>query len=234
MTIKGYYPSASLGFEILIGFINILGGLALLIFSLYVMLGSVAKLQDLLLIGAFSIPGALLAVSSGVLALSGSCRESPGSLRASYIVAVITLLVVLGISGWAFILTSNVGDSSRRAWFSLSDEDKKAVESAYACCGFSSTSEGSEGCESAVICRTPVVADLGAKFKVLAIIAAVVGTIQLAAILCGCCVWGTMRSQQAKAMSKQGLSLEAQAHHNRVREASKKSRGKKSKSSSHH
>ena len=211
MTVKGYYPSVSLGFEILIAVINILAGSALLIFGVVIMLGEVAQMEGLILVGVLAIPGGVLAIASGGLALTGSCKESVNAVKTAYILSIITLVVVGGIAGYTFSVGGGLQESARRNWFQFNDEQKKTIESHYACCGFTSAAEKSEGCEPEQTCGEPLVADLGGKLKVLAIIAAVVAGIQLGAILCGCCVWGRMRGQQEHKMRKAKITLAEEA-----------------------
>lgn len=227
MTVKGYYPSLSLGFEILLGCVNVIAGTGLLAFALVILFNKIVQLMGLALLALLGVPIGILAITAGALALNGSCRESVPTVKAAFILSSITLLCIGGLVAYTFATANSLPQSGRKTWFSLDDKDKQIIQSNYACCGFNSLNEKTADCEPEITCGEPLVTDLGSKLKILVIMGAVVGGVQLGAILCGCCVWGKMRSQQEKKKRKNPLSLAEEARGGyKSKTSRKKSSGK--------
>lgn len=231
MVLKGYYPSASLGFEWIISTANSLVGLALVaIGALTIVSKAIGMVQGPLFVGLGATVLGIMCFVIGVMAIVGSCQDSVKTLRVSYIISIFLLVAAGGLAGYCFAIGGNLNSDARHAWFTLSGEQKELIQGKYACCGFTSTREGTEGCESELSCGDPWVGEIAGRVKIITVLSAVAAAIQLLAIGCGACVSSKMREQQAKKMRKAGLTLQQESaggykeyHHGRkIRKHGKK------------
>lgn len=81
MTLKGYYPSMSLGFEILLGVINVVAGCTLAVIGAMVVFNKSDVLCGFVYLGVAAIMAGAFVATAGGLAFFGSCREHVPSLR---------------------------------------------------------------------------------------------------------------------------------------------------------
>ena len=211
MTVKGYYPSMSLGFGILFSVINMLAGTAFVVVGIMLIFSKGTALVGLMYLGIGAIPAGILAIATGALVMTASCHESVSTMKVASTLAIVALLAGGGIAGYAFFLSKNLPTNARKAFLNLDDEQKKTIEVQYGCCGYTDVKEGSEGCSSEQTCSDPIVEDQGAWLKVTVIVAAVAAGIQLFQLCCGMIVSGKMRTQQEKKMRKAKLSLVEEA-----------------------
>lgn len=211
MTIKGYYPSATLGFTILISVISMVAGSALIgIGVLTIFNKQMAVLRGVLYLGVGTIVLGILCLASGIFTISGSCKESVNTVRTGFAFCILTLLAGGGLAGYCFSVSGGLQNDARKAWFQLTDDQKKLIEGSYACCGFTSTAERTEDCESELACSEPYLQQVSTRIKIVTAMAAIGAGIQLMAILCAGCLFSKMRAQQANKRFKLGRDLEKQ------------------------
>ena len=169
-------------------------------------------IDGLLYVAIGSILVGTLGMAAGIFALNGSCDESVRTLNFAFWLSLVALLAGGGLAGYTFSVSGSLSTKTRTTWFSLPDERKQIVEAHYACCGFSSVDEKTDGCESQLACGDVFVEDLGNRIKVHIILAAVVAAIQIMAMTCGCCVANKMGKQQGRKEVKDAHKLEKQQH----------------------
>lgn len=92
---------------------------------------------------------------------------------------MITIFLAAGVGAYALILSGSVAENSRQAWYKLDVEQKQIVENQYACCGFNTFDEKTDGCEFDQTCDEPVVAELTGKIKFATVMAAICAVIQV-------------------------------------------------------
>lgn len=201
----------SLGFGILFSVVNMLAGVVFLVVGIMLIFSKGTALVGLLYLGVGVIPAAILAIAAGALIMTASCHESVHTMKVANILAVTALIASAAIAGYAFFLSKNLPSNARKAFLKLDDTQKKTVELQFGCCGYTDTSEGSDGCESSQTCNEPIVNEQGGWLKMTVIVAAITAGVQIFQLYCGVIVVGKMRTQQEKKMRKAKLTLHEEA-----------------------
>lgn len=219
MTVKGYYPSMSLGFDLIFALANCLASAALIAIGSITFFSPTLKiLPSIIYLSVGALIVGIAGLFGGVMSMSGAYQESVTTIKTGFWLALATFVMGGGLAGYALSMAGGLADSTRHAWFQMSTEQKQLIESSHACCGFNSTSEMTEGCEADLACAESYMDEVGGRLKVLIILAAVVTGIQLFALLCGCCVSNKIQKQEARKRGKEAHQLEAQRYKNMKRE----------------
>jgi len=233
MVLKGYYPSMSLGFTILLAGLNIVAGCAAIVFALLILFDKFSMALGMLYVTLIALVAGLVAIFAGIFAMVGSCQESPSSIRSSSYTSIAVIVLAGAAAGYAFALSGGLADTGRHNWLtSFADEQKRLMESKYACCGWDSKAESIKTCQSALPCVKPVVKAQGKKLLILAILAGGLAAIQLLAIFCDCCVAKKMKTQQNKDHHKSRLATMEEGHMKKLKvkeETSAKTKAKELK-----
>lgn len=211
MAIKGYYAAVSVGFQLLFALINLIAGTALVILGIVIMASEMMQLEGQILVGVLSIPVGLCAIAAGIMGIMGAFQESLNGVRAAYILAILTFLSAIGLGVYVYLSGTTLNESCRRTWHSLNQQQKQTIESTYGCCGYAFLADGTPGCQSTKTCNGPILADLGAKFRTMAILAAILAGIQVGAVLFECSVFSKLKERQNKMMKRSGITLAEQA-----------------------
>lgn len=219
MAVKGYYPSLSMGFDLLFAVVNCFSSGALIVIgSMTLLTPTLRILPHMVYLGIGAIVVGILGLFGGILAMAGAYQESVSTIKTGFWLSLATLLAGGGLAGYAFSMAGGIQDSTRHTWFQLSVEQKQLIQSVHSCCGFNSTAEKTEGCEADLACVEPYMGEVGGRLKILIILTAVVTGVQLFALLCGCCLSSKVQKQEARKRAKEAHNLEAQRYKNMKRE----------------
>lgn len=202
MVLKGYYASASLGFDLLFSAVGAIAGLGMIAIGCLVMLGEPTVTFGFKWLGVAGIIAGTLGFLSGVLAVTGGCTEKSQLINFSVTIAVLALIAGGGVAAYGIMMSRSVNQNARKTWSSMKPPQKVAIEKRYVCCGFTKVEERTEDCKPEKPCEKSVVGELAGRLKLTMIFAAVVAALQIGITLCGCIVGHKMQRQQTHKVLK--------------------------------
>lgn len=220
MVLRGYCPSISLGFEILLAGLNIILGVGIIAIGIMCIVDPVEAAMGMSAEGWTCVGLGFLVLSAGVLGMMGSCGEMPRAIRYGTYCSAMVIIAGSVIAGMAYSSSKSMDNTLRIAWAKVDDAQRNVVEKHLGCCGYSSTTDkATDGCESETPCHDILVQQIGDMYTSVAMFVGIAAGVQILAATCGCCVFRKMKKQQKKdatkerkRMLKEGRKIEKEKH----------------------
>lgn len=211
MTLKGFYPSLCLGFELCTSTVALVSGFALSIMGIFCVVNPIDKASGLNVLGFMAIALGILAATGCLITILGSCIESTRSIKYGAGIGLFCGIMALIILIMAALMSGSLNQTLAHAWNDLDPTTRGSIESEFLCCGYMSLTQASLDCQSDTICSEPVTAELKRKAEYVLYLCGLLLFFEFLSALLSAAVFSMMKKQKEKEMRKMGLNLQDEA-----------------------